>query len=408
MSTVENVVVVGDGQAGFSVCEALRKQGYAGGLTLVGDEGVLPYQRPPLSKAYLLGEMALERLYFRPQSFFDENEIALRLSDSACRIVAEEKSVILSSGEALPFDKLVLAVGSSPITLPEAMGGALKGVHYIRNLSDADALAQTVSPGQSVLIVGGGYIGLEAAAVSAKLGMQVTLVEAGERILGRVASSETANYFRELHKSNGVEILEGTQLTALKGTGGSLTHAVLSNGQQMDIGSAVVGIGIRPNTALAETAGIEIENGICVDANCVTSHPDILAVGDCASFQTNSKEYKRLECVGHAIDHAHNAARTILGNTENYTPKPWFWSDQYDVKLQIVGLSDGYDRVIKRSSDGAALSHWYYSGSKLLAVDAMNDPRSYMVAKRLIESGKSPDSDLVADPQTEIKSLLKM
>ena len=400
---MDQVVVVGAGQAGASCVAKLRSEGFDGRITLIGDEPVPPYQRPPLSKAYLLGEMALERLFLRPESFYAEQEIDLKLGTPVAGIDHTAQQVHLG-GESLGYDALVLATGSAPRHLPAAIGGDLPGVFAVRTLADVDAMAPEIAPGRRVLIVGGGYIGLEAAAVCAKRGMEVVLCEAADRILNRVAAEETSAYFRALHEAHGVRMLEGTGLERLEGAD-RVTGARLTDGTALEIDLAIVGIGIVPEVWLAEATGLRIENGIATDARGRTSDPHIWAAGDCASFPWQGQQM-RLESVGHAIDQAELVARNILGAEADYVPKPWFWSDQYDVKLQIAGLGTGHDRLVVRA-DGAARSHWYFAGDQLLAVDALNDPRGYMVGKRLIEAGKTADPAALADPGVELKSLLR-
>ncbi|RMD94567.1 MAG: pyridine nucleotide-disulfide oxidoreductase, partial [Alphaproteobacteria bacterium] len=264
-------------------------------------------------------------------------------------------------------------------------------------------------PGRRVLIVGGGYIGLEAAAVARKKELDVTLVEAAPRILARVACAETAAWFAALHRAHEVDLREGVGLERLTGKRGRVTGAVLAGGEAIAADFVIVGIGVAPDMRLAEAAGLAIDNGIAVDEFCRTSDPAIWAAGDCASFPWRGRRV-RLESVGNAIDMGEAAAANMLGERELYVAKPWFWSDQYDVKLQIAGLNTGYDRVVTRgeaqAGERAPVSFWYYAGAELLAVDAINDPRAYMVGKRLIEAGRSPDPEAVADPGTDLKALL--
>ncbi len=300
---------------------------------------------------------------------------------------------------------LALTTGSVPRRLPPAIGGTLEGVHVVRGLDDVDRMAPEFADTRRVLIVGGGYIGLEAAAVAAKKGLKVTLVEMADRILQRVAAPETSNYFRELHKSHGVNIVEGVGLDTLIGKG-RVTGAKLTDGTTLDVDFVIVGVGISPATALAEATGLEIDNGIKTDAQGRTSDPLIFAAGDCASFPYKGGRI-RLESVPNAIDQAEIVARNMMGEGVDYTAKPWFWSDQYDVKLQIAGLNTGYDNVITRPGDKpGSTSFWYYQGDTLLAVDAANDPRAYMIGKRLIEGGKSPDKVAISDPSTDLKLLM--
>ncbi|MEL6619521.1 MAG: FAD-dependent oxidoreductase, partial [Pseudomonadota bacterium] len=287
---------------------------------------------------------------------------------------------------------------------PAAIGGDLDGVFTVRDLADVDAMAPRFVEGARVLIVGGGYIGLEAAAVAAKRGLRVTLVEMADRILQRVAAPETSDFFRDLHAGHGVDIREGVGLDRLVGDG-AVSGAALSDGTVLDVDFVVAGVGIVPETGLAEAAGVALDNGIATDAQGRTSVPHIWAAGDCASFPYRDTRI-RLESVPNAIDQAECVAENILGVGRDYVARPWFWSDQYDVKLQIAGLNTGYDRVVTRDG-GTAKSFWYYRGDALLAVDAANDPRSYMIGKRLIEAGKTADPDVVADPEGDLKALLR-
>ncbi|MEM7240561.1 MAG: FAD-dependent oxidoreductase [Pseudomonadota bacterium] len=397
-----STIVIGAGQAGSSCVAKLRAAGYEDRITLVGAELAPPYQRPPLSKKYLLGEMELERLYLRPVEFYGDQKIDLRLGRVVTAIDAGAKTVTIGE-EVMGYDNLVLTTGSIPRRLPAAIGGDLHGVYTVRDLQDVDLMTPEFVEGKRVLIVGGGYIGLEAAAVAAMKGLDVTLVELSERILQRVACEETSDYYRALHGSHGVKILEGVGLDHLEG-GDRVTKAVLSDGSEIDLDFVIVGVGIAPATELAEMAGLTLDNGIKTDEFGQTSDPNIWAAGDCASFPYKGKRI-RLESVPNAIDQAETVAMNILGQKVGYEAKPWFWSDQYDVKLQIAGLNAGFDNVVVRTA-GTARSHWYYQGDTLLAVDAMNAPREYMVAKRLIEAGKSADKQKIIDPNTDLKSLL--
>jgi 3-phenylpropionate/trans-cinnamate dioxygenase ferredoxin reductase subunit len=402
---MSHFVVIGAGQAGASLVAKLRKVGFEGQITLIGGEAVPPYQRPPLSKAYLLGEMEQERLFLRPESFYAEQTITLRTSTWVNGIDTDSKTIQIGD-EEIAYDQLALTTGSVPRRLPASIGGDLEGVFVVRDLADVDAMAPAVVPGARVLIVGGGYIGLEAAAVCAKRGLDVTLVEMADRILQRVAAPETSDYFRALHAGHGVKILEATGLDRLTGADGKVTAATLSDGSELAVDFVVVGVGIAPATDLAEMAGLELENGIKVDAQGRTSDPSIWAAGDCASFPYQGRRI-RLESVPNAIDQAEVVAQNMLGAGKAYTAQPWFWSDQYDVKLQIAGLNLGFDNVVTRAGEGATQSFWYFAGDQLLAVDAMNDPRAYMVAKRLIDGGKTADKSVVADASADLKPLLR-
>ena len=400
---MSHVLIIGAGQAGATCAVALRRLKFDGRITLAGAEAAAPYQRPPLSKAYLLGELELDRLYIRPPSFYEQQKLDMKLGAPVSAIEPEARQAILAGGEKLDWDHLVLATGAAPRKLPQSMTGDLEGVYDLRGVEDAQALGPELVEGRKALIVGGGYIGLEVAAVAAKRGVSVTLVEMADRILQRVASAETADYFRDLHTRNGVDIREGVGLSSLDGDG-RVQRATLSDGSAVDVDFVVSAIGVAPETGLAEAAGLAIDNGVSTDARCQTSAADVYAIGDCASFPYRGRRV-RLESVPNANDQAEVVARNIMGQETEYVAKPWFWSDQYDVKLQIAGLSDGYDAVIPRQ-DGDAASFWYYRGDELLAVDAMNDPRAYAVGKRLIEGGKSPAKEAVADVSSPVKALL--
>lgn len=402
---MSHIVVIGAGQAGSSLVAKLRNLGFEGEVTLIGAETAPPYQRPPLSKGYLLGDMTLERLYLRPEAFYAEQNITLNLGAEVTGIDPATKSLTIGD-KTISYDQLALTTGSAPRYLPASIGGNLDGVHVVRTLGDVDKMAPEVTQDARVLIVGGGYIGLEAAAVCAKKGMNVTLVEMADRILQRVAAPATSDFFRDLHRTHGVDIREGVGLTKLTGET-KVTGAVLTDGTELDLDMVIVGVGITPGADLAEKAGLTLDNGIATDSQGRTSDPSIWSAGDCASFVYRGNRI-RLESVQNAIDQAECVAENMLGAAKDYIPNPWFWSDQYDVKLQIAGLNSGYDSTVTRAGEKPGTqSVWYYQGDVLRAVDAMNDPRAYMIGKRLIEAGKSPAPSVIADPETVLKSLLK-
>lgn len=400
------IVIVGGGQAAVSAAAKIREIDKDVPVTLICGEPVLPYQRPPLSKKYLSGDMPLDRLILRPQDWYDENSIGVELGVEVVAIDPAERMLSLADDRDIPYDQLLIATGSAVRRLSEKLGGALDGVHYLRTTSHADNLRDILKPGCKALIVGGGYIGLEVAAVVAQAGASVVVVEMGERILQRVASAETSDYFRDLHTSNGVKILEGIGLDHLVSTDGKVTGAALSNGETMEVDCVLCGIGIMPCDELAKNSGLEVNNGIVVDANCRTSDASIFAAGDCASFAYKG-EVIRLESVPNAINQAEIAVANMLGQSEEYIATPWFWSDQYNVKLQIAGLNTGYDSVVVRAGrrEGAQ-SIWYYKGDDLLAVDAMNDAPSFMIARKVLEAGLSIPREVVADPQSNLKEYM--
>lgn len=396
-------VVIGAGQAGAALVAKLRGIGHAGPITLIGDEAAPPYQRPPLSKAYLMGEMDQERLYLRSAEFYASHDITLRLHERVTAIDAAAKTVT-TDRQVLHYDQLALTTGSTPRRLPGAIGGDLQGVYTVRTLQDVDKMRPEFTAGRRVVIIGGGYIGLEAAAVASKLGLDVTVAELAPRILQRVAAPETSDHFRALHRSHGVNILEGVGLDRLLGQD-RVAAARLTDGRELPADFVIAGVGVLPATALAEMAGLTIENGIRTDATGRTSDPNIWSAGDCASFPWRGGRL-RLESVQNAIDQAELVAENMAGAAKDYVPSPWFWSDQFDCKLQIAGLNTGYDHIVTRGPEGEAVSFWYFRGDQLLAIDAMNDPRAYMVGKRLLETGRSVSPEVIRNPETVLKALL--
>jgi 3-phenylpropionate/trans-cinnamate dioxygenase ferredoxin reductase subunit len=400
------IVIVGGGQAAQALIARYRKLGGSESITLVAEEPIVPYQRPPLSKKYLTGEMALDRLLLRPGTWYGEQQVTLKLGVRAEAIDRTGRRLRLSSGETLAYGKLALTTGALPRMLPAAIGGDLGGLYTMRAVADADRMAHELLPGRRVLVIGGGYIGLEGAAVAASKGLKVTVVEVADRILKRVAAPETSDYFRALHRAHGVEICESTSLVRLLGENGRVAAAELADGRRLAVDFAVVGIGIVPDDRLAREAGLAVDDGIAVDAACRTSDPDIFAAGDCACFPHEGGRL-RLESVGNAIDHGEAAAAGLLGEPVAYSAKPWFWSDQFEDKLQIAGLHRGYDATVVRPGKRAGCqSVWYFKGDRLLAVDAMNDPAAYMIAKRLIEAGKTLPKSVAADAGANLKELL--
>jgi 3-phenylpropionate/trans-cinnamate dioxygenase ferredoxin reductase component len=402
--TGESVVVVGAGQAGFSVVTSLRKRGFAGSIALVGEESWFPYQRPPLSKAFLLGELDHDRLLLKPGPYYADHGIEVIIGVPV-EAIDRLNRVLHSGSRRLHYDQLVLATGARPRRVAAERGGEIEGVHYLRTQDDARFLGQMLRPGRHLVVVGGGYIGLEVAAVAARTGLKVTLVEFADRILQRVAAKPTSDYFRRLHLDHGVEIREGVGLARFCG-GEALKSAVLTDGTELEVDVAVVGIGVQPNVELAADSALETENGIKVDAFGRTSDPNIWAAGDCCSFPYRGTRV-RLESVPHAAEQAETVAENVMGGGREYSAKPWFWSDQYDVKLQIAGLNLGFDHVVERHGPNPLQrSVWYYRDQSLLAVDAMNDARSYVIGRRMLDHGYSPPPDCVADGQFDLKTLV--
>jgi len=401
------IVVVGAGQAAASLISRHVALGNQQSILLIGEEPHPPYQRPPLSKKFLLGELERERLFIRPLQWYRDQGIDTRFDTRITAIDRERRRVETATGESIRYDKLVLCTGSSARVLPDAIGGALAGVFTLRSIADIDRMAPAFQSGRKLLVVGGGYIGLEAAAVARKLGLEVAVVEMAERILQRVASVDTSDYFRRLHTGHGVILHESTPMKRLLESNGKVCGAELASGDIINADLVLVGIGGSPNIDLAETAGLDCDNGISVSDSCQTSDPNIYAAGDCASFIRNGQRI-RLESVQNASNQGDLIARVLAGEALTYTSLPWFWSDQYDCKLQIAGLNFGHNRtVVRASSDPKSLSVWYYAGEKLLAIDAMNDPSAYAFGRRMIADGKNPSPEKIADPATDLKALAK-
>lgn len=399
------LVVVGGGQAAFALVAKLRALKDTRPITIVSAEASLPYQRPPLSKKYLLGEADLSRLQFRPEAWYPENDVEIRLSTEVVSIDRAAKTVTLSDGYRLDYEYLALATGASPRRLPAEIGGDLKGVYTVRDYLDADRLGLEMTEGRRALVVGGGYIGLEAAAVARGRGLGVTVIEMADRILQRVASPATATILKAIHIARGVDVREKTGLIQLLGEEGRVTGAKLSDGTVLPADIVIVGIGITPNDRLARAAGLEVSNGIVVDAFARTSDPAIFAMGDCAVLPFEGTMV-RLESVQNAVDQAEAAAAIIAGGDTPYVPKPWFWSDQYDVKLQIAGFCMGYDDTLVRPGPReGSVSVWYFRDGRFIAVDAVNDAKSYVVGKKLLELGRSPDRAQLEDPALDLKTL---
>lgn len=399
---MEETAIIGAGQAGAALAARLRQKGYDGHITLYGAEAAPPYQRPPLSKKYLSGEWDAERLWLRAPGFWRENGIELRLG-GAVTMIDPELGHLIWNGELHDWSKLALTTGTTPRPLPPGFAGR-SNVYELRNLADVDQLRPAFLPGRRLIVVGGGYVGLETAAVAATAGLSVTVIERAPRILERVACAETADMIRDLHQSHGVTICEGRSIAALHGT--DMVEAIeLDDGSRIACDLALVGIGVVPQTALAEAAGIRCNNGISVDAFGRTSAPGVWAAGDCTSFEMDGQP-TRLESVQNAIDQAEAVADDMLGAGRPYAPVPWFWSDQYDVKLQIVGLNRGYDRVVGLKSARGS-SNWYFGAGRLLAVDALNDGRAYMAAKKRLEAGSDVSLDEVSRPGFDPMQLMK-
>lgn len=403
----EKVIIIGAGQAGIQGAISLRQAGFSGEVTMLGAEDALPYQRPPLSKAYLKGELDEQRLYFRSAEFFSAQSIQLRLGEKATLIDRETKTVHTDRGEQLSYDKLLLATGAPPRKLT-CEGADAKGVHYLRTLMDSDGLRPVLSAPGPVAIVGAGYIGLEVAAVAREKGRSVTVLEMADRVLARVASPPVSEFYEKLHRGAGVDLRLGAVLESFVQKGGGLAGVKLAGGETIHCAAALVGIGAAPETSLASEAGLEVSNGIVVDEHARTSDPAIWAAGDCTNFPSPRYGRRmRLESVPNAIEQAKVAGANMAGGSAVYDALPWFWSDQYDVKLQTVGLSEGADDMVVRGEPASKrFAVWYLKDGKALAVDAVNDPASFAVGKRVIERDAPVNAAVIADMNADLKSLL--
>lgn len=402
----ERLIVIGGGQAASTVVTSMRGFGDTRPITVISEETDPPYQRPPLSKGYLQGKVPEDRLLLRPAAWYREHDVVLHLERRVTDIDRDHRRVTLNDGEQLDYGALVLATGATPRRLPAAIGGELDGVYVLRSRADADAIRRRLGQARNLLVIGGGYIGLEVAASVAGSGCRVVVVEMADRILQRVAAPETSDFFRDVHRAHGVDIRESTGLVRLLGEDGRVHGAELDDGTVCDAEVVVVGIGVRPNDDLAQKAGLDTDDGILVDERCRSSDPAILAAGDCARFWLDGRRI-RLESVQNANDQARAAARTLCGRETAYHPVPWFWSDQFDVRLKIAGFSAGYDEVVTRPGRAAgSLSVWYYREGRLIAVDSLTDAASHTIARKLLAAGHSPPPSRVRDPGLELKTLL--
>ncbi len=406
LTGASRIVVIGGGQAGAQALQSLRQGGYDGSLTLVGDEPALPYQRPPLSKAYMKGEMTEERLYFRPAPWYQDQNIEVILSTRATPIGRTNCKVELAHGGHLDYDALIIATGSRPRVLP-TKGATLQGVHDLRDLADVERIRPNMVAGRKMVIVGAGYIGLEAAAVARQMGLDVTVLEMAPRVLARVTSPVMSEFFETEHRAQGVQILTGARLDHLDGADGKVSAAILADGTRIDADIVLVGIGILPNEELAKDAGIACNNGILVDRDARTSDPRVFAAGDCASRPlVHYGRSGRLESVHNAIEQGKLAAAAILGKPRPAEDCPWFWSDQYDLKLQIAGLSQDYDQIVVRGDPkDRKFAAFYLRDGTLIAVDAINSPPEFLASKKLIMSGAKLAPDLLSDTSTPMKDI---
>jgi len=400
----EKVVIAGAGHAAGQVVASLKQQEFAGQIVLVGDEPYLPYQRPPLSKKFLSGDLPAERLYVKPASFYEDPQVELRLATRISEIDRDNKTLKTNNGD-IAYDKLILALGSRVRRL-DIEGADLDGVHYLRNIADVDGIHAELQNKKHAVIVGAGYIGLEVAAVIRQLGLDVTVVEMADRVMSRVVSPEISDFYQIEHTSQGVKLRLSTGITAFRGDG-HIDAVETADGELISADFVVIGVGIVPNTELASHADIIVADGIVVNDQCQTNDPDIYAVGDCTSHPNSIYGRQlRLESVHNAVEQAKTAASNICGKQSHYAQVPWFWSDQYDLKLQIAGLSTGYDDVVIRGNPAdRSFACLYLKDGKLIATDAVNSPREFVQSKALIAARTVVDRDKLADTEVQLKEL---
>jgi len=397
------MVILGAGQGAGQAAASFRQEGYEGDIIILGDEPFPPYQRPPLSKQYLSGEMPLERVYVRPEKFYADRHIDLRTNTRVEKIDTNARTVTTAKGDTIAYEKLLIATGSRPRKLSIA-GSDLPGIHYLRTISDVDGISAAMKTARKVVIVVGGYIGLEVASVAVTNGLDVTVLEMEQRILQRVTTPEMSAYYHQLHTGRGLKILTNTTVSGF--TGQDHVEQVLCGDTRIDADLVIVGIGIIPNIELAKDAGINCENGIFVDDHCQTSVPDVYAIGDCTNHPNPILGRRlRLESVPNALEQARVAVANMCGKDKVYAAVPWFWSDQYELKLQMVGFSsDGDTQVLRGDMSKNEFAVFYLKDGAVVAVDAVNSPREFMICKQLY--GKPVDAKKLADPDTDLKSLL--
>ena len=401
-----HVVIVGAGHAGGTLAALLRQYGHAGPVTLVGEEPIPPYQRPPLSKAWLKGEADAESLALKPLEFYAENRIDFRPSVSGVRIDRDQKRLALSDGTELAYDFLVLATGARPIRLP-IPGADLEGILELRTAADAEALKGALGPGRTMAVVGGGYIGLEAAASARALGAEAVVLEREPRILARVAGEVLSSFFRTLHEGHGVRFLTGASVTGFRGEGGKVTGVELADGRVIACDLALVGVGAVPNQELAQEAGLDVNRGVVVDLEARTSDPAIFAIGDVTlrPMPIYGRDF-RMESVPNALEQAKQAACAITGRPAPAGETPWQWSDQYDIKLQIAGYNFDSDQTLVRGDPASGrFAIFHLQGDKVQAVEAINSPPEFMMGRQLIGSRRPVDKQRLADPSISMKEV---
>lgn len=404
---MEHLVIVGAGQSAIQCITSLRKEDYTGLITLVGEEEHLPYQRPPLSKGFLEDTVSNERLYFKKLEFFVENKVQLKLGTKAEEIDIENNNIHLSDNTKLSFDKLVFATGSSVRKL-DFPGKDLNSIHYLRGLDDALSIKKDLQTRQNIVVVGAGYIGLEVAAIAAKQNKSVTVIEMADRVMNRTVDPQISDYYLKLHQKNGVTFKFNTSLKEIVGVSNP-EKVICSDGTEVKADMVIIGAGIMPNVELAENAGLSCDNGIVVNEFGKTDHANIYACGDCTNHPNKLLNKKiRLESVHNAMEQSKTVASSIINKSIEYNQIPWFWSDQYDHKLQIVGLSGEHDKVIMRGDMSEAKFMLFYTkDEKLIAVDAVNNSKEFLICKKLVANKVTIKPDEISNPDTNLNDLIE-
>ena len=404
--TVSGMVIVGAGLAGLTVAETLRTEGYEGPITLLGDEPCGPYHRPPLSKGYLLGDTQEAQLVMRAPELMAKKNITLKIGAGVTAIDRAAKQLTLADGSTLAYAGLALCTVSRLRPLPLA-GADLNGVFGLRSLADSKAIAAALETAQSVVVIGGGFIGLEVAAAARKKGKAVTVLEAADRLMARVVAPLISQFYFDLHAGNGVEVVLGAMVSELVGRDGHIAAVKTRDGREFAADLLIVGIGILPNAELAQAAGIECDGGIVVDACSRSCDAAIVAAGDCTARRTEDGGLRRLESVRNAVEQGKSAAFALLGREREFNAAPWFWSDQYEVKLQMVGLTAGFDQVVTRGDPATRkFSAFYFKAGKLIAIDSLNQPAEHMSGRKLFEKGVFPTPQQAADTGFALNALL--
>lgn len=399
------IVIIGAGQAGLQTAEALRAEGWQGDLILLGEEPHAPYHRPPLSKAYLMGESSAEQLTMRGPEALSRKAIEIRIGCRVNRIDCVERVVHLDQGDRLAYHRLVLATGARARQLP---GADWQGVFQLRTLEDCTRIGEAMATAHHIAVIGGGFIGLEFAAVARKKGKSVTVIEAANRLMARAVSAEVSEIYARLHTERGVVLRLGSGVAGFTSTNGRVSGITLSDGHNVSADLVLMGIGILPNQELAEAAGISCASGIIIDSCGRTSDPFIFACGDCTATRLENGDFRRLESVQNAIEQAKSCAASIMNRERPFTAAPWFWSDQYDVKLQMVGTSQGHDHsVIRGDTNAYKCSIFYFAGERLIGIDSLNRPQDHMAGRRLLDEGMGLTPQQAADESFLLNQLFK-